>query len=135
MKEYTDDLLFAHIFGMCLKKSYTIEEITRRVYKNNTAKNIVRIYQCCVVLMGHGVLVPKFVNRELRFQVDGEETEEIIEAPISALMGKDEHHQEILNGITVTSYAYNYQGRIIWGATARILSKFLDVYAKAAGGK
>ena len=69
------------------------------------------------------------------FKVDGKETEEIIEAPISALMGKDEHRQEIFNCETVTSYSYKYQGRVIWGATARILRKFLDIYAQATEDK
>ena len=71
-KELTNDVLFTHIFGMCLKKSHTIEEITYYVYNGNSAKCIVRVYQCCMVLMKHGVLVPKFINRELRFQVDGD---------------------------------------------------------------
>ena len=62
------------------------------------------------------------------FKVDGKETEEIIEAPISALLNKGYSRQEIRDGETVTSYFYNYQGRIIWGTTARILKKFLDIF-------
>jgi len=63
-------------------------------------------------------------------KVDGKETEEIIEAPISELLDIGCQRQEILNGEEVTSYFYHYQGRVIWGATARILSKFLDIYVK-----
>ena len=66
-----------------------------------------------------------------QFKVDGEETEEIIEAPILVLQDKGYSHQEIRDGKMVTSYFYNYQGRVIWGATARILNKFLGIFAEA----
>ena len=71
------------------------------------------------------------------FKVDGWETEEIIEIPISALMDKDRLHQEteIIGGQAVTSYFYHYQGRVIWGATARILHQFLDIFAQVVGGQ
>ena len=66
-----------------------------------------------------------------QLKVDGWETEEIIEVPISALMDKDSLRQEtkIIGGQQVTSYFYHYRGRIIWGATARILHQFLDIFA------
>jgi 8-oxo-dGTP pyrophosphatase MutT (NUDIX family) len=66
-----------------------------------------------------------------QFKVDGEETEEIIEAPILVLQDMGYSHQEIRDGKTVTKYFYNYQGRVIWGATARILNKFLGIFAEA----
>jgi len=66
-----------------------------------------------------------------QFKVDGKETEEIIEVPISVLLDKNSRHKEtkIINGKAVTSYSYHYQGKVIWGATARILSQFLDIVA------
>ena len=69
------------------------------------------------------------------FKVDQWETEEIIEVPISALLDKSSLRQEtkIIEGKTVTSYFYHYQGRIIWGATARILNQFLDIFARVIG--
>jgi 8-oxo-dGTP pyrophosphatase MutT (NUDIX family) len=66
-----------------------------------------------------------------QLKVDGRETEEIIEAPISALRDKGYSRQVIRGDETITSYFYHYQGRVIWGATARILSKFLDIFAQA----
>jgi 8-oxo-dGTP pyrophosphatase MutT (NUDIX family) len=66
-----------------------------------------------------------------QFKVDGVETEEIIEAPILVLQDKGYSHQEIRDGKAVTLYFYNYQGRVIWGATARILNKFLGIFAEA----
>jgi len=70
-----------------------------------------------------------------QFKVDGWETEEIIEVPISALMGKDclRQETEIIGSRAVTSYFYHYQGRVIWGATARILHQFLDIFAQVMG--
>lgn len=65
-------------------------------------------------------------------KLDQWETAEIIEVPISALLDKSSLRQETENidGETVTSYFYHYQGRVIWGATARILSQFLDIFAR-----
>ncbi len=67
-----------------------------------------------------------------QFKVDGEETEAIIEVPISALLDKNCRRQEtkIIDGEAVTSYFYHYQGKVIWGATARILNQFLDIFAR-----
>ncbi|MFC1915131.1 NUDIX hydrolase [Chloroflexota bacterium] len=71
-----------------------------------------------------------FITWPYQFKVDGKETEEIIEAPISALLDKGCSRHEIRDGEKVTSYFYNYQGRVIWEATARILNKFLDIFAQ-----
>lgn len=67
-----------------------------------------------------------------KFQVDGWETEAVIEAPIAALMDKGSRSEEteIKDGRAVTSYFYHYGGKVIWGATARILHQFLDIFAQ-----
>ena len=72
-----------------------------------------------------------FIPWPYHFRVDGEETEAIIEVPISALLDKNCRRQEteIIDGKAVTSYFYHFQGRVIWGATARILNQFLDIFA------
>lgn len=70
MKEHTNELLVTQIFGICFKSPRTIEEITKRIYRNGYAKNILRVYQCCEILLGHSVLVPKFQNNQLRFQIN-----------------------------------------------------------------
>ena len=72
-----------------------------------------------------------------QLKVDGEEVEEIIEVPIRSLLDRSCMHQEtdVLNGVENTLYFYHYQGRVIWGATARILNQFLDIFAqKPASG-
>jgi 8-oxo-dGTP pyrophosphatase MutT (NUDIX family) len=72
-----------------------------------------------------------------QFKVDGWEVEEIIEAPISALLDKDLRPQTRVidvDGQSVTSYFYHYQGSVIWGATANILHQFLGIFAQAMRG-
>jgi len=66
-----------------------------------------------------------------QLKVNGDEAEEIIEVPISALLDRDNLSKktEIVDGKTETLYFYHYQGRVIWGATARILAQFLDIFA------
>jgi len=66
-----------------------------------------------------------------QFKVDGVETEELIEVPISVLQDSGYSRQELREGKPVTTYFYNYQDRIIWGATARILHKFLGIFVEA----
>ena len=70
--ELTKELLVTQVFSICIKSPRTIEEITQKIYRRLQAKNIVKVYQCCEILMSRGVLVPKFQNRELRFQVSEE---------------------------------------------------------------
>jgi len=75
------------------------------------------------------------IRRPYQFKVNGEETEEIIEVPISVLLDKGclREETEIMDGKAVTSYFYYYQGRVIWGATATILNQFLDIFARVMG--
>ena len=69
-----------------------------------------------------------------KFKVNRKEIEEIIEVPISALldMGRLRLETRIIDDEEVTSFFYPYQGRVIWGATARILNQFLDIFVRAA---
>jgi 8-oxo-dGTP pyrophosphatase MutT (NUDIX family) len=66
-------------------------------------------------------------------RADGWETDELIEVPISALWAKNsrEDRKEVIGGQPVTSYFYHYGDRVIWGATARILYQFLELYVLA----
>ena len=71
------------------------------------------------------------------FQANEEEVAEIIEVPILALLDKNclQRNREFLDGKMTESYTYHYQGRIIWGATARILNRFLDIFTRALQDK
>ena len=68
------------------------------------------------------------------FRIDPVEVERLIEVPVSELLNKDNlHHEtETLDGALITTYYYKYKGKIIWGATARILTQFLDIYSRIA---
>ena len=70
-----------------------------------------------------------------QFRLNGNEVEEIIEVPVSALLDDGFSRQEITNGETITKYFYPYRGRVIWGATARILSRFLDIFTRVMDSK
>jgi len=73
----------------------------------------------------------------LRLKIDPVEVDEIIEAPISALLDKDCFRQEddpVNNGTSEGPFYY-YDKRIIWGATARIITQFLEVWTEAVGDK
>ena len=67
-----------------------------------------------------------------RFVKNSNEVDEIIEVPIRDLLAKGclRPNTEVLNGKGTDSYAYHYQGRVIWGATARILNKLLEIIGR-----
>jgi len=65
-----------------------------------------------------------------RFTMNPAEVDEILEVPVAALMSGDcckPAIETIDGGIVVDSYNYHYDNRLIWGATARILHKFLSI--------
>ena len=64
------------------------------------------------------------------FVINKGEVDEIIKVPVAALMDKDclKPDTEFLNGKEFESYAYHYKGKVIWGATARILNKLLEIF-------
>ena len=58
-------------------------------------------------------------------KADGREIREIFSVPLSFLMNEANFKQD--------SYAYEYEGHIIWGATARILRQFMDLLKSESG--
>jgi len=85
--------------------------------------------------IGSGYIISPFVAVipwPYPLKADPFEVEEIIEVPISALLDKDclREGTDTLDGQVINTYFYDYQGRIIWGATARILNQFLDIYTQ-----
>ena len=57
------------------------------------------------------------------------EVAEVLEVPISTLMDIDSARDEVRvrDGELVNSVSYSYDGHLIFGATARILSRFLEL--------
>jgi 8-oxo-dGTP pyrophosphatase MutT (NUDIX family) len=64
------------------------------------------------------------------FKLDKWETEELIEVPIIALLDKNCFSESITiqNGEEIDTYFFKYGDRSIWGATAKILKQFLEIY-------
>ncbi len=66
-----------------------------------------------------------FIPHPYPFKADGREIREIFSVPLSFLMDEANFKQD--------SYAYEYEGHIIWGATARILRQFIDLLKFESG--
>lgn len=75
-----------------------------------------------------------FIPYPYHFSLDKAETEEIIEVPLRTLFDARNvvEQTEYLGEQKIQSYAYNYQGKIIFGATARILNHFLGLLRDAS---
>ena len=63
------------------------------------------------------------------------EVAEVLEAPLSTLMDESNFREEvrIVDGELSISPAYAYDGHVVFGATARVLSQFLDLLQAAPG--
>jgi 8-oxo-dGTP pyrophosphatase MutT (NUDIX family) len=78
-----------------------------------------------------------FIPYPYQFTVNRAEIDEIFGVPISFLLsgaGRREESYEIGDQL-VTGYIYEFEGRIIWGATARIVQQFLEVWQQASGAR
>ena len=69
------------------------------------------------------------------FKANTFELDEIFDVPISALMDETSFRQEDWgDGINKgTAYFYDYNGRVIWGATAAITRQFLEIFKRCNG--
>jgi 8-oxo-dGTP pyrophosphatase MutT (NUDIX family) len=86
-----------------------------------------------------GFLISPFVALipyPYNFTRNPHEIDEILNIPLSALMDKSCFKQEYVtddNNNRIKAYSYEYEGRIIWGATSKIIKQLLDTL-KSAGG-
>lgn len=64
------------------------------------------------------------------FRLNRDEVQELVSVPVQALVGKERFGagSEVIEGVTYPGYFYEYQGRFIWGATARIVKQFLEIF-------
>ena len=71
------------------------------------------------------------------FKPNEREVAEVLEVPISTLMSKDNIRDEvrIVDGQLVNSPAYAAQGRLIYGATARVLEGLLELLDSTSDGE
>ncbi|MFC2050860.1 NUDIX hydrolase [Chloroflexota bacterium] len=71
------------------------------------------------------------------FRLNSYEIDEIFSMPVSTLLhkaNKKEEHSTFGKDVSV-DYFYEYEGKVIWGATARIVQQFLDVWQSASGAQ
>jgi len=80
-----------------------------------------------VTLTSNYVISPfvAFIPHPYPFKAEGREIREIFSVPLSFLMNEANFKQD--------SYAYEYDGHIIWGATAGILKQFMDLLKSKSG--
>jgi 8-oxo-dGTP pyrophosphatase MutT (NUDIX family) len=80
-----------------------------------------------VTLTSNYVISPfvAFIPHPYPFKADGREIKEIFSVPLSFLMDEANFKPD--------SYAYEYEGHVIWGATARILKQFIDLLKSESG--
>lgn len=71
------------------------------------------------------------------FKHDPIEIAYFFDAPISALLFESNFREEEIDveNDRVKSYAFDYHDEVIWGATARILKQFLDIWTVLAVNK
>ncbi len=62
------------------------------------------------------------------FSINEHEIEELIEVPLEAFLDEDRWAEDTYSSgkRNLQSYRFEYEGRIIWGATARIMRQFLN---------
>jgi 8-oxo-dGTP pyrophosphatase MutT (NUDIX family) len=78
-------------------------------------------------------IISPFVGRikwPSKLQPSAGEVAAVLTVPVSALLDEGNLRQEVelRDGQPVVQYFYQYQGEVIWGATARILHQFLDIW-------
>jgi 8-oxo-dGTP pyrophosphatase MutT (NUDIX family) len=92
-----------------------------------------------ILTRGSPYIVSPFVGTILpdyKFTVSDFEIAEIFQVPISALLKDGCRREEpvvTLGGRQLIPYVYAYEGKLIIGATARILKQFLDIYSQTTG--
>jgi len=83
--------------------------------------------------LGTGYLISSFVAfipYPYPFKANEKEVDEIFSVPLSAFLeGKAQFKQDRQASEEVggPAYTYEYEGHIIWGATARILTQFIEL--------
>jgi len=63
------------------------------------------------------------------FTVNDDEIDELIEIPVSVLLDKNNYYEKLqeFHGMPYLGSFFDCEGKVIWGATAKILRQFLDL--------
>jgi 8-oxo-dGTP pyrophosphatase MutT (NUDIX family) len=89
-----------------------------------------------MVTKGSPYIITPFVGSiqpEYKFKLSVFEISELIEIPMNALLTEGcrrEEPLELIGGRQVTPYVYAYNGKLVIGATARILKQFLEFFVQ-----
>lgn len=78
-----------------------------------------------------------FIPYPYDFALNPYEINEIFSVPVSALLHKANRtaeHYTFGNEVFV-GYSYEYEGKVIWGATAQIVQQFLEVWQSVSGAQ
>lgn len=70
-----------------------------------------------------------FIPYPYLFRVNQEEIDELFDIPLSVLSDKNNFRIEyqVVSGRVLPTYFYEYRGRVIWGATARITNQLVGL--------
>ncbi len=73
-----------------------------------------------------------FIPHPYEFNISAYEIDELITAPVQALLDGETYREGLMNseGEFHRGYVYEYNEHLVWGATAMILKQFLDLVFK-----
>lgn len=76
-----------------------------------------------------------FIEYPYPFRINGE-VSELVEVPLAALTDEANQRDDVrvLDGVPTVFPCFSYKGQLIYGATARILERFMDLIAQAPDG-
>ncbi len=69
------------------------------------------------------------------FRICTEEIDEILSIPLSVLCGKNNFRveYEVIDNSVLPAYFYEYKGKVLWGATARIVNQLIELLFPGCG--
>ena len=109
-----------------------LRECTEEIGLAADAVDILGELDDCPTIHSDYVISPfvGFITRPYPFKLDEWEVAELISIPVPALLESGVFTAESGNvqGNPRESYIYRYNGDVIWGASARILHQFLDIW-------
>lgn len=70
-----------------------------------------------------------YVNSDFEYEINTHEVAQILEVPLSIFLNADDFEVKKWNhqGTNYDVFFYHYQDQVIWGATAYILNRFIDM--------
>ncbi len=83
-----------------------------------------------------GILIVPFIgllHRDPAFTPNAEEIADVLEFPLRDLIAAASEREFEHEGVTYLTQVFEMDGHVIWGATARILSSFLELLTPRGG--